>query len=195
MANGLPLAFNSALYPLANLQIQTATNALGSAVVAGTSASMNLENIVAVLGGSAFASGATAFVGQNIGAGKPDRVKKSILYCLGIGVGLSLIFGVLVYTFSEPLASLYVGSDRAAILAAQTRMKYVLLPYAICVAFGVINHVIQAFGYASFTASVNIICVLVFRVIWMTLVYPMWSTYECICQCYLVSWLLTLFTG
>ena len=194
MANGLPLSLNSALYPLANLQIQTATNALGSAVVAGTSASINLENMVAALSGSAFAAGATAFVGQNIGAGKPDRVKKSILYCLGIGVILALIFGVTVYTFSAPLASLYVGNDQAAIAAAQTRMTYVLLPYAICVTFGVVNHVLQAFGYSSFTASVNIICVLGFRIFWMALVYPMYPTYACICQCYLVSWLLTLVT-
>lgn len=191
LSNGLPIAFSSALYPMANLQIQAATNSFGSSVLAGGAAASNIEGLVGTVGGSGFAACATAFVGQNLGAEKPERVKKSILYCFGLGVGIAFILSVTIYTFSAPLASLYVGSDQLAIAAAQTRMKYVLLPLAINVAFSVINNTNQAFGYASFTAIVNFTGVLGFRVLWMTFIYPLYPTYVCICQCYLVSWLLT----
>ena len=194
MSNGLPMALNSALYPVANLQSQAATNSFGSAVIAGNAASASIEVLVGTAGGSPWGAAATTFVGQNIGAGKKDRVKKTILYCLGLGVVIGGILGVIGYLFSEPLASLYVGNDQAAIAAAQVRMRYVLLPYGICAFFGIVNHVIQAFGYASFTAAVNIICVLLFRVFWMAVIYPLDPTFDTLCLCYLVSWCLTLLT-
>ena len=194
MSNGLPLALNTALYPVANLQIQSATNSFGSAVLAGNSASASIEGLVATTSGSPWGAAATTFVGQNLGAGKKDRVKKTILYCLGIGLILGTVLGVVGYLFSAPLASLYVGDDQEAIAAAQVRMLYVLLPYAVCILFGIVNHVIQAFGYATFTATVNIVCVLLFRVFWMSVVYPLDPTFETLCLCYPVSWSLTLVT-
>ena len=194
MSNGLPMALNSALYPVANLQIQAATNSFGSAVIAGNAASASIETLIGTASGSPWGAAATAFVGQNLGANKKDRVKKTILYCLGIAVVIGTFLGLVGYLFSVPLSSLYVGDDQAAIAATQTRMKYVLLPYAICVIFGIVNHVIQAFGYASFTATVNIVCVLLFRVFWMAVVYPLNPTFDTLCLCYPVSWSLTLLT-
>jgi putative MATE family efflux protein len=194
MSNGLPMALNSALYPIANLQIQSATNSFGAAVIAGNAASASVEGLVGSACGSPFGAAATTFVGQNLGAGKKDRVKKSILYCMTLGVGIAALLGALCYLFSAPLASLYVGDDAAAIAAAQIRMRYVLLPYFICCAFGLVNHVIQSFGYASFTAAVNVICVVLFRVFWMAVIYPLDPGFDMICLCYLVSWCLTLLT-
>ena len=94
--------------------------------------------------------------------------------------------------FSVPLASLFVGADPVAIEATQIRMSFVVQFYFICVMNCVIGHAIQAFGYPTFATVVNVVCVLVFRFFWMTVIYPMSPSFFTICLCYLISWLMTL---
>ena len=77
MATGLPGAFNGALYSISNLQIQSAINSFGSSAVAGNSASAQIEGLASSCT-NAFGTAALTFVGQNIGAGKQERVKQSI---------------------------------------------------------------------------------------------------------------------
>ena len=48
---------------------------------------------------------ATTFVGQNYGAGKTDRVKKSMWVTLGMGVGYTVLTGVLLLAFRTPSCS------------------------------------------------------------------------------------------
>ncbi len=188
LGNGIPIALSTALYPLANLQIQTQTNSFGSAVIAGNSASTSLETIAGTIAASPWGSAATVFVGQNLGAKKPDRVKKSILYTLAISLSLGVLAGGTVL-FSRGLLSLYV-SEEAAILAGQTRLKYTLLPYVIACANNVLSHTIQSFGYSLFCTVNSIVSVLGFRMVWMKWIYPTNPTFDMLCRCYLVSWLL-----
>ena len=191
MVNGAPLALYSARYPVANLQIQAQTNSFGAAVMAGNSAAISIEGMIGPVASSAWASTTTVFVGQNLGANKPERVKKSILYPLCISTALGLLLGVAAMLFSRPLLSLYV-SEEAAILGGRIRMTYVVLPYAIACANGILSHVIQAFGYSAFCTVNSVVSVLLFRVFWMNLVYPLCPTFDTVCQCYLVSWCLIL---
>jgi Na+-driven multidrug efflux pump len=192
MANGIPLALNSAMAPLANLQIQSAVNSLGSSVMAGNSASLYIESLENSLSATPLSAATTAFVGQNIGAKKPRRVRDTILYSLALGVGISLILSTLAMCFSEPLASLFVGSDPAAIEATQIRMSFIVQFYFMCVVNSVVGHAIQAFGYPTFATVANIVGVLLFRFFWMTVIYPTYSGFFSVCLCFLVSWVLTM---
>ena len=191
MKNGIPIGLSSALYPLANLQIQSAINSLGAATMAGNSAAISIESIVSTATVTPWASSATVFVGQNLGAKNQTRVKKTILYTLLLAVGLSCLLCGISFLFSRQLLSLYINEE-AAIAAGQIRMIYVLLPYAICAINSVLSHVIQAFGYSLFSTVNSVVSVLIFRMIWMAWIYPLYPTYACLCQCYLVSWFFIL---
>lgn len=190
--NGVPIGLNTALFPIANLQIQAQVNSFGTATIAGNSAMASIENMAGTVASSPWASAATVFVGQNLGAGQPKRVKKSIFYPLGIAATLGLVLGVLGTLCSRPLSSLYVHGDEAAIQAAQTRMMYTLLPYCVACINSVLSHVVQSFGYAVLSTTNSVVSVLLFRVFWMNVVYPLYPSYAAICQCYLLSWLLVL---
>ena len=91
--------------------------------------------------------------------------------------------------FSHQLISLYV-TEEAAISAAQTRMYYTLLPHAIAALTGVLLNTVQAFGYSIFCTVNSIVSVLIFRVFWMNVIYPLNPTFDMLCRCYLVSWIL-----
>ena len=175
-ANGAPIGLANTLYPLANLQIQTQINSFGAAAIAGNSAMVSIESLVNSIATGPWASTVSVFVGQNIGARKYHRVKKAILYNFLIAVSLGVIFGGLATLFSRQLLSLYV-SDEMAIHYAQIRMMYTLLPIFIATINTVLAHIIQSFGYSTFSSINSIISVFGFRIVWMQFVYPFFNTF------------------
>lgn len=190
MVNGLPIGFSSALYSLANLQIQTALNSFGAEAIAGNSATINIEGIMNSLTSAPWSSAVGVFVGQNVGADNKKRVKQSIIISLAISMGFSLLLGGIVVWFSAPLLSLFVGGGEA-VRYGQIRMLYIILPYAIACLNGVLASAIQAFGFSIFSTVNSILSVFVFRMIWMKWVYPIYPSFHVLMQCFLVSWTLT----
>ena len=192
---GAPCAFKASLFSLSNLQMSAAINSYGTAATAGNAASANLETIA-----NAFYTGFTTatvpFVGQNLGAGNRDRVKKSILACITIGTGIALVTSFTVYAFGEQLLKLYLPTDPVAVEFALSRMKLVLIFSALHVLTDVTVGAMHAFGY-SLTPTINsIVTVLAFRVLWLEVIYPRLDainhTIENVYLCYPVSYTLSL---
>ena len=192
MYNGIPIGITHAFYPFSNLQIQSQINALGPAVMAGNTAMANIEGIVSSIASAPYSMAVSVFAGQNLGAKKNDRVKKSMIYCLGVSVGLGVVFSILSIWFAKPLASLYVAGNEAAVTASLIRQKYILGLYYIACFNGIISAVLQAFGYSIFTTANTIFSVLLFRVFWTYVVYPNYLNFDCLCLCFSVSWALTM---
>lgn len=78
---GLPAGIQSAVFALSNIVIQSAINSLGKIVMAASSAAYNIE-IFAYYVMNSFSQACTTFVGQNYGAGKIDRCKKTFVLSL-----------------------------------------------------------------------------------------------------------------
>ena len=186
---GLPICLNSALFPIANLQIQSAINSFGSAATAGNTAAANLESIVSSTT-TAFGTAALTFIGQNLGAGKPDRVRKSFRIPATLAFLCGLTFGVLGYVFGDFLLSFFVGDDATAIAYGLIRSRHILLFYFIGAMNQVYGSTLNAFGYSTFTSLNSIISVFALRLLWMNTVYRFFPTYECIFLCFFVSWIL-----
>lgn len=191
MKQGVPLALNSALYPLANLQIQSAINTFGVSAIAANSACASLEGVPGAFSAS-FSSTATVFIGQNLGAGDKKRAKRSFHYCLLITCVMGLILGVGMFLTGEFWLSLFIPGDVEGIQYGMSRMFYVVLFYAVACANGVLAAAIQTHGYAAYTSLCSIFGVCGFRFIWMTFVYPLFQTFDVLMACFLVSWLLVL---
>lgn len=189
MSNGLPIGFSSALYSIANLQIQSALNMFGADAIAGNAAASNLENIECAATSAPWSSTVGVFVGQNVGADNKKRVKKSILLCTAVSVTLGAACSAVIALLSKPILSLFVDEE-SAIAYGQIRILYVIVPYVIACLNAILSNTIQAFGYSIFSTVNSILCVLVFRIIWMQYVYPLCPTFHVLMQCFLVSWIL-----
>jgi putative MATE family efflux protein len=188
---GLPICLNTALFPIANLQIQSAINSFGSAATAGNVASINLENFVSSVT-TAFGTSALTFIGQNLGAGKPDRVRKSFRLCLSISFLCGLVLGLLLYSFGDFFLSFFVGNDYDAIGYGMIRARYILVFHCIAALNSGFGATLNAFGYSAFTSLVSIIAVFGLRLVWMNFIYPFFPSFECVFVCFFVSWLLML---
>ncbi|MBE6583609.1 MAG: hypothetical protein E7649_01320 [Ruminococcaceae bacterium] len=186
LATGIPTALINAIFPLSNLQIQSAINSYGVSAMAGSGASATIEGITYSC--SQFGVTSSVFIGQNLGARKLDRVRKSFWSCMGLGVGMSLVFGAFFYFTGRFWLGLVVGSDEVAIEYGLIKMACLVLPVFVNTANGVFESSLQARGYA-FLGSVNaIVFILLFRVVWMQLVYTVYPTWTCLMLCFIVSW-------
>lgn len=191
MRFGLPSALTHALFPISNLQIQSAINSYGVMATAGNGAATTLEHILSAFSGPISTTAAT-FIGQNIGAKKPQRVKKVFSQCMTIGILTGTVMGVLFYVCGPFLLSFFVGGDSLAIEFGMIRMFCTTLFYAIATANNVYGSAMQAHGYSLYSAINSIFCVLIFRFIWMQLFYPFVQTFFFVVVCFVVSWAVRL---
>lgn len=191
LQHGIPVGFSNALYSISNLQIQSSLNAYGTDLIAGNSAASNLDLFTSAFTNAA-ANSSFAFVGQNLGAGNRKRVQQSILICAVLGISVGTVLGVGLYLCGKPALSLFIPGEEVAIEYGMIRMKYVLAFYGVAAANQVLTAVMQAFGYSLVTTVLNVFGVLVFRIIWMTWIYPLHKTAEQIFLCYSVSWILCM---
>lgn len=132
---GCPLALQDALVNVSFLAITTIINTMG--LVASAAVGV-VEKIImfAMLPPSSFASAVAAVTAQNLGAGKPERARKSLWW----GIGYSLIFGVTVCILAQIVpetAAAVFSRDRDVIIAAsQYLMSYsidcILVSFVFC---------------------------------------------------------------
>ncbi len=183
---GLPAALTTALFPITNLQVQSAINSYGPAAIAGNTAAIQYESIVGMAGG-AFQTSALTFVGQNLGARKNERVYLSFFYCLFAGLAVTASLAISIYIFREPLLSIFVAGDEASIIQGAVRMKYVMLFYILTV--NPMASTIQAFGHPTLQTVINVASVLGLRTFWMQIIYPLNPTLDVLYFCYPITYI------
>ena len=183
---GCPAALTTVLFPITNLQVQSAINSFGPAAIAGNTATIQYESIVGMAGG-AFQTSALTFVGQNLGARKKERVYRSFFYCLFAGLTVTATLAISIYAFKEPLLSIFVAGDEASILQGAVRMKYIMLFYILTV--NPMASTIQAFGHPTLQTVINVGTVLGLRTLWMQVIYPMNPTLDVLYFCYPLTYI------
>lgn len=188
---GFPVALNNSLYNISNLQIQSAINSFGTAAVSGNATSANVEGILSSVTG-ALGAATVAFVGQNIGTGDRERVKKSIRCCTWIGIVSCLVMGFGILLFGKEVLALIIPGDDAAIAYGYIRMQFLLPLYFVTAITTVLSSSTQALGYPALPMVTSVMTVLGFRVVWMALVYPHFVSIENLYFCYDCSWTLTM---
>lgn len=118
---GLPIAFQDLLVSISFLAITAIVNSLGVIPSAGVGVAEKLCGFI-MLVPSAFNQSMSAFVAQNMGAGRMDRAKRALL----CGIGMSLVVGVfmawLSFFHGDLLAGLF-ARDEAVIAAAADYLK------------------------------------------------------------------------
>lgn len=191
MQIGLPAGFQGMLFSLSNVVIQSSVNSFGATVVAGNSAASNIEGFVYV-GMNAFYQAAISFMGQNVGAGKYERVNK-ILYCaLGCVLSIGLLLGNAVVLLGRPLVSLYTDSA-VVVEAGMVRLRIIGTLYALCGLMDVMVGALRGIGYSVAPMIVSLLGACAFRLVWIATIFQIdrFHTIETVYFSYPVSWILT----
>lgn len=188
---GVPCALTTAIYPISNLQIQSAINSYGASATAGNASATSIEGIVTCFN-SASGTSVLTFVGQNYGAKKPDRINETVKKSLLSGLVTGLLLGNACVLLGRYALRIFLPDDASAVEFGMVRLSYLMTLFFVCMLNGVLTNTLNAFGYSAACTLNSVLTVLVFRVIWMATVYPRFTTFENLFLCYAVSWLLSL---
>ena len=186
---GIPAALEATMYTIANLIIQVFVNELGTDTVAawGTFAKIDAVYWMVV---NAFAISITTFVGQNYGAGKVKRMRKSVGICLGMAyAGAFLVSGVL-YALAAPLYRLFT-TDAKVVQIGVDMMHFLLSSYFLYVAIGILSGALRGAGRVLVPMLLTCGGVCFFRIVWMFGVFPGYPGINTIMLSYPVSWGIT----
>lgn len=185
MQIGLPAGIQSAVFAVANIVIQGAINSLGTTVIAASSAAFNIE-IIAYNVMNSFSQACTTFVGQNFGANKIDRCKKTLFLCLiedAIASGTAIFIVLITGKF---LLSIF-NNNPEVIEIGYTRLVIIFIAYIFSMLYEVMSGYLRGFGFSLVPAILTTVGVCVLRIIWINTVFPANRTFVTIMTAYPVS--------
>lgn len=186
---GVPAGIQNAIFQMANLFIQTGVNSFSAVFVAGNAAAMNEDAIVfSVM--MAFYTACGSFMGQNYGAGKKERIRKSYLFSLVYSFGSGLILGVLMVIFGNPFLRLFT-SDMGVIEAGMYRMIYMGLFLGFSAFMDCTIAASRALGKSLIPTVFVILGSCVFRIVWIYTVFAYFQTVPSLYLLYIFSWGIT----
>ncbi len=186
---GLPAGIQGAIFSISNVLIQSSINSFGDIAMAGSAAAANIEGFV-YTGMNAFYQAALSFTGQNLGAGKPSRVKKIMVFCLLLVSGCGLVLGVGAYLLGRPLLGIY-SSDAQVIEYGLERLAVICALYFLCGVMDVMVGMLRGMGYSIVPMIVSIVGVCGFRVGWIYTVFSLNRSLFVLYLSYPVSWVIT----
>lgn len=189
---GVPAGIQSSMFSLSNVVVQSSINSFGNIVMAGNAAAQNIEAFLA-MAVKALSQAATAFISQNVGAKKYNRINKvviTLILCVLVVDGLA---GNLIYLFGHPLLSLY--SDSVPVIEqGMIRIRIACTIHIIYGMMDVMAGVLRGMGHSITPMIVSLVGVCALRVVWIATIFqvPEFHTIEMLYYAYPISWAITL---
>ena len=186
---GLPAGLQGSLFSISNVLIQSSVNSFGSLVVAGNGVASNLEGFV-YTSMNAQHQAAMTFASQNYGAGKADRVRKTLWCCLGSVTVIGLVMGLLFRLFGPQLMSLY-NSEPEVIANGLVRMDIIMPTYFLCGLMDVMVGELRGIGFSVMPMIVSLTGACLLRIVWILTVFAADHSLTVLYLSYPVSWFVT----
>jgi len=193
---GVPSGFQSILFSISNVMLQSSYNSFGSIAMAGCGAGANIEGFVYTSMNSIYQATLT-FVSQNYGAKNYKRLNKIMFSCIGVSVVVGVVTGYTAIFFGRQLAGLY-SSDPLVIDIAVERLWVISGTYFLCGIMEIGSGMLRGIDRSFFPMAVSIIGVCGFRILWISTFFVRFRHLVSLYITYPLSWILTaaiLFIG
>ncbi|MBE6608024.1 MAG: MATE family efflux transporter [Ruminococcaceae bacterium] len=184
---GFPAGIYGSLFSLSNVVIQSSVNSFGNIVVNGNAAAASIEGFIYTASNS-FHQAAITFIGQNRGAGKYDRILKSLGVCVIYSFVFEVILAFITYTFGELLLGIYIKDSSAAIMTGIIRISVIGIPHFLCGIMDVVNGALRGLGASTSPTVISLICACGFRIVWIYTIFERYKTISMLYLVYPISW-------
>lgn len=186
---GLPAGLQSVMYSLSNVIIQTAVNGFGTDVLAGWTAYGKLDGLYWMTV-SAFGVAITTFAGQNFGARRYDRMKRSVWVCLGMSLAATVVLGGLLLLTGESLYHLF-SNDEAVIAKGLEILRLLVPTYVTYLCIEILSGAMRGAGDSLIPTIMTLVGVCLLRVVWVLGVCPAYNSLTMVLLSYPITWTLT----
>ena len=146
---GVPMGLQYSITAIGSVILQTAVNSLGSMAVAAITAG-NKINMIFCCPFDAMGSTMATYAGQNVGAGKFDRVTDGAKACSIMAIIYSVISCIILSVFGETLALIFVNKAEVEVIKnAALLLKYTSLFFFPLALVNIVRFSIQGMGFGN----------------------------------------------
>ena len=124
MRIGLPAGLQGAVFSVSNVLIQSSVNSFGSVVMAGNTASSNIEGFIYNAMNAVYQTN-LSFTSQNFGAKKYGRINKIMVTCIAVVAAVGISLGMAAFAAGDFLLGIY-SSDAEVLKYGMIRLSIIL---------------------------------------------------------------------
>lgn len=184
---GVPMGLQYSITAIGSVILQAAVNGLGSIIVAAVTAAGKISMFLCCPF-DALGSTMATYTGQNIGAGKLERISEGIKKSMIIGSVYSIVALMISVFFGKSLALLFVNENEIEILAKVSENLIIVAVFYIplCIV-NVVRFTIQGMGYSTFAILAGV-CEMIARALCGFILVPIFG-YVAVCLASPVAWI------
>lgn len=184
---GVPMGLQYSITAIGSVILQAAVNGLGSIIVAAVTAAGKISMFLCCPF-DALGSTMATYTGQNIGAGKLERISEGIKKSMIIGSVYSIVALMISVFFGKSLALLFVNENEIEILAKVSENLIIIAAFYIplCIV-NVVRFTIQGMGYSTFAILAGV-CEMIARALCGFILVPIFG-YVAVCLASPVAWI------
>lgn len=199
MQNGIPPGFQSIVFAISNVLIQTSINSYDKIAVTGSGAANNIEGFIYVAM-NAVSIATITVVSQNVGAGKYERIKRVMLVSIIFVSAVGILMAGCILLFNQPLLSIYApGSDEIAVAVREQgliKLIFVGAPYFLCGIMECVSGALKGMGRSISSMVMSIFGSCILRIVWIYTVCPFFPNTDpnniaVLYLAYPVTWIIT----
>ena len=149
--NGVPMGLQFSITGIGIVMLQSANNALGTIYVAAFTASMRIKYLFTCVFENLGMAMAT-YCGQNIGAGKLDRVELGVKAAIKVMVVYFIFTFAIIYPFANNMMMLFVDSGEVEVVNLAAQFMRIANYFFPCLGLlTIFRYSIQGLGYSNFS--------------------------------------------
>ena len=186
---GLPAGIQSTMYSISNLIVQSSINSFGTDTIAAWTAYGKVDGIFWMIMG-AYGVAITTFAGQNFGAGKYERIRKSVRICLAMSAFTSILLSVIVLAGGRIFFGMFTN-DPDVVSIGLGMMKVISPSYITYVCIEILGGTTRGCGDAIPPMLMTAVGVCVLRVAWILAAVPLRPEVSTVAFSYPLTWTVT----
>lgn len=153
---GLPMGLQYSITAIGSVILQTSVNSLGSAAVASMTAGSRISMFV-VCPFDALGSTMATYGGQNVGAGKLDRLGKGLRSATILGAIYSVFILMILIFFGRYLIYLFVKPSETTVIEQASRFLIINAAFYIPLSLvNIVRFLIQGMGFSGFAVFAGV---------------------------------------
>ena len=187
---GIPSGIQNSVIALSNVVVQANINAFGAAAMAGCGAYVKLDGF-AVMPAISFGMALTTFVGQNLGAGKPDRMQRGAKFGILASMITVEIAGIFLFIFAKPLISLFDSNPDVISYGVQMARTNSLF-YMFLAGAHAMAGALRGAGKTKVPMFVMLACWCLMRMTWITVMIQFINDIHIVFMGYPITWIASM---
>ena len=193
---GVPAGIQGSLFSISNIILTSGVNTLVTTDISAKTIATNIEGLVHTAMNSYLHTTMTC-AGQNFGAKKHDRIKKTLLYALIQVTVIGVVGGQIITLFGKELAGMYVDvadPNRAVVIESTVNlMRFMLTFYFLCGITDTLSGLLRGLGYSFAPMVMSIVGICIIRILWIQFIFPSdaFHTLIGLYAIYPISWFIT----